>query len=183
MKLLTLSCNECGAPLEVPADAKFVTCGYCSARLAVQRTSNAVYTEVLEKIGEQTEKLAQEVEVLKLQNELARLDREWSDERERHMISDKHGRHEPSTASVIAPVLVGAVGLVMTLGMLGSGAPGMAIFGLLFFAFGIVIAVANAGKASAYTKAREQYEWRRSQLLARLGQHESSTTPFASEQS
>jgi DNA-directed RNA polymerase subunit RPC12/RpoP len=183
MKLLTLSCNECGAPLEVPAETKFVTCGYCSARLSVQRTSSAVYTEVIEKIGEQTEKLAKDVEILKLQNELARIDREWSDQRERHMVSGKHGRHEPGSADVIAPVLVSVVAVVITFGMLASPAPGTALFGLLFIVFGIVMAVANAGKANAYSQAREQYEWRRGQLLTRLRQHESADSPFTSQES
>jgi len=181
MKLLTLSCNECGAPLEVPEGTRFVTCGYCSARLAVQRTASTFYTEVLEKIGQSTEKLAQDVEILKLQNELERLDREWSGEREQHMVSGKHGRHEPGAGDVIGPMIATIVGLVVIVATLSSGAPGVALFGLLFIIIGIGVAIANAGKASAYSQAREEYERRRHQLLIRLREQESAgraaTTP------
>jgi hypothetical protein len=174
MNLLTLSCNECGAPLEVPESAKFVTCNYCSARLAVQHTPSAVYTEVIEKIGEQTERLAQEVEILKLQNELARIDREWNDERQQHMVSGKHGRHEPGAGDVIGPIVAVAIGLVFAVVTLASPAPGMALFGLLLIVFGIGVSIANAGKASAYATAREEYERRRHHLLARIREQESA---------
>ena len=33
MRLVSLNCNQCGAPLEVPEKVQFLTCGYCSARL------------------------------------------------------------------------------------------------------------------------------------------------------
>jgi DNA-directed RNA polymerase subunit RPC12/RpoP len=171
MKLLTLSCNECGAPLEVPAEAKYVTCGYCSARLAVQRTSNAVYTEVLEKIGEQTEKLAQDVEILKLQNELERLDREWSDQREQYMVRDKHGnKNTPSAAASLIGALVAAgAGVFWMVLTASSGAPGFfPLFGFVFIVVAIIIGATGAAKASAYKESLEKYERRRMELIARL---------------
>ena len=39
MKLFSLNCNKCGAPLDVPGKVRFLTCQYCSAKLSVQRTS------------------------------------------------------------------------------------------------------------------------------------------------
>ena len=91
MKVISVSCNHCGAPLEVPKKARFVTCKYCSSRLAIKATESATYTEVLEAIGERTEKIAQDVETIKLQNRLERLDREWQTDRRRFMTRDKHG--------------------------------------------------------------------------------------------
>ncbi len=58
MRLLSLTCNHCGAPLEVPAKTRFLTCNYCSSRLEVHRSGSAVHTEVLEAIEERTKKIA-----------------------------------------------------------------------------------------------------------------------------
>ena len=72
MKLLALNCNRCGAPLEVPQKAKFITCTFCQTQLSIQRSGGAAYTEALEELGERTEQLVDDVEVLKLQGELNR---------------------------------------------------------------------------------------------------------------
>ena len=60
MELETLSCNNCGAPLEVPPGANFVTCAHCGSRLAIKRTDNASYTEVLDQIGQRTERMSED---------------------------------------------------------------------------------------------------------------------------
>ena len=83
MKLLALNCNHCGAPLEVPEKANYLTCTFCQTQLSVQRSGGAAYTEALEKLDERTEQIADDVEILKLQAELDRLDREWTSGRER----------------------------------------------------------------------------------------------------
>ena len=180
MKLLTLTCNECGAPLEVPAKTKFLTCSYCSARLAVQHSSSAVYTEVLETIGRRTEQLADDVETLKLQNRLLRLDREWSEERQRYLVHDKHGRqHVPGTAG-------GAIGVVMAVGFgifwiitAGSmGAPGfIPLFGLAVIVIGVLVGISHMGKAEAYRTARRRYERRRRELVDRLQSQAHAESP------
>ena len=59
MKLLALNCNRCGAPLEVPQKAKFITCTFCQTQLSIQRSGGAAYTEALEELGERTEQLKQ----------------------------------------------------------------------------------------------------------------------------
>lgn len=186
MKLLTLSCNECGAPLEVPAETKFVTCGYCSARLSVQRTGSAVYTEVLEKIGQQTDRLVQEVETLKLQNELARIDREWSDRREGLMARDKRGnRHVPSVVgSVIVAIIMAVFGIFWTTSAAAAGAPGVfPLFGLIFVLLAIGIGIGGCVKAVNYSEAESEYQRERSGLLSRLQARESSRQASEEEES
>lgn len=54
MKVIPLNCNHCGAPLEVAAKAKFVTCGFCNTRLSIQQTGSTYSTEVLEDLKETT---------------------------------------------------------------------------------------------------------------------------------
>jgi DNA-directed RNA polymerase subunit RPC12/RpoP len=64
MELISLSCNKCGAPLEVPINANFVTCSYCKSRLAIHSTENAYYTEVLGEIDRKTSKILSKVDTL-----------------------------------------------------------------------------------------------------------------------
>src|SRR5262245_2883954 len=66
------------------------------------------------------------LEQIRLQNEVARLDREWDLERERYMVAGRYGnRYVPSQGmSVLGGVVVVGFGIVWT-GMAASmGAPG-----------------------------------------------------------
>ena len=64
MQLISLSCNKCGAPLEAPEGANFLTCGYCGSRLAVQRNGSAYYTQVLDQIDHKTTQILNKVDTL-----------------------------------------------------------------------------------------------------------------------
>ncbi len=86
----SVRCNECGAVLQVPPSARYVTCNHCNIPLEVHRTSVATYTEA--PIGPRPpareydpawQEMAARLEALERQNELARIDREWDMERER----------------------------------------------------------------------------------------------------
>lgn len=48
MKLLRLACNGCGADIDLPDDARLVTCRYCGASLEVTETDGAAFTRVRE---------------------------------------------------------------------------------------------------------------------------------------
>ena len=41
MNAETLNCNNCGAPINVPAAAKYATCAHCGTQLAIRRTDSA----------------------------------------------------------------------------------------------------------------------------------------------
>ena len=88
MKLTPVTCEKCGAPLKVREDARFVTCAHCETQLRVERTEGTVSTVVLEK---QVEAIADQVDELRAEAEVARLDREWEQEREGLMIRTKEG--------------------------------------------------------------------------------------------
>lgn len=64
MELVSLSCNNCGAPLEAPKTANYLTCAHCGSRLAIQRTSTAYFTEVMGQVAENTAQIAQGVQAL-----------------------------------------------------------------------------------------------------------------------
>lgn len=166
VSLEQLSCNNCGAPLKVPASANFVTCNHCRTQLAIRRTSDVSYTEALEEMSRKTEELTQQVRHLTWQNELAALDRNWEREKERYMVTDKHGRkHVPSELSAfVGAVLFAVVGVVMmTVGATsGNGLP--VLFGVAAMVIGAIAGVAGVNRAKDYRAAQRRYRRRRASL-------------------
>ncbi|MEQ8819095.1 MAG: hypothetical protein RLY93_02545 [Sumerlaeia bacterium] len=118
MKTLHLTCNHCGAPLDVAENANFVTCGHCGSRLKVERTESSYSTSVLESIDRRTQDIQEDLEKIRLHHELERLDREW----ERSGGTPQTARdklHEP-TRSKPGGLIAGAVILSLTFsGMFG----------------------------------------------------------------
>lgn len=47
MTLLSVSCNHCGAPLQITEETKFVTCLHCDHQLAVKHSDSAIFTGVI----------------------------------------------------------------------------------------------------------------------------------------
>ena len=68
MKILSLTCNHCGAPLEVPAKARFVTCTFCSSRLKITQEGNAAFTELLETLQDTTREIQEDIQTIKNQS-------------------------------------------------------------------------------------------------------------------
>lgn len=166
MELLSLNCNHCGAPLEVPSSARFVTCNHCNSKLAVKRTGSTTYTELLEQIDQRTEQLTEQVAHLSYQNEIHRLDREWELERERYMVTGKHGhRRIPSeTGSLVggAVATVFGIGWMVFASQIGGGA--FALFGLVFIGIAIFGSFNGVTKANRYRQAERRYRQRRESL-------------------
>lgn len=102
MNLINVRCNSCGAPLEIPAEAQYVTCKSCNSKLAVQHTGSSFATKAVSELTRRTEQIESEVEKLRLQNEIAALDIEWNKEREKHLIRNHYGAtHEPSASGAL----------------------------------------------------------------------------------
>lgn len=112
--LIQLSCNACGAPLEVGPNAKFVTCNHCSTRLAVRRTESASFTEALENLAESTGRLTTQMDRIAVQNDIERLDREFE---------SKYG-HLPGSASVAESIFTGGFAIIW--GIIWCGITGVA---------------------------------------------------------
>jgi hypothetical protein len=112
---------------------------------------------------------------LKLENELARLDREWQVERERYQMTGRGGyRYTPSRASsVVMGLVVVGFGILWTItaASMAHGFPDgpAALFplaGLLFILAGVVVSVFSFWRASQYEEALQRYQRRRARLLA-----------------
>ena len=125
MRLVSLNCNQCGAPLEVPEKVQFASCAYCSARLSIQRSGGAVYSQTLDEVEKRTEQIADDLETIKLQNELASLDRQWMLDRDNYRVKGRDGEYSvPSQAgSIVGMILAAGFGLFWTVGAASMKAP------------------------------------------------------------
>lgn len=118
--------------------------------------------------------LSEQLAETRYQNELDRIDREWQIERERYMISGKHGRHLPTAGEGLATAVIGggfgAIWTVTTFSMT-SGSPDfgpfavanvvMPLFGVVFTAGAIGLGIYATNKAQAYNQALAAYQKRR----------------------
>jgi hypothetical protein len=165
---IAVTCNKCGAALDVPAGARFVTCTYCGSRLEVHRSGGAAYTEVLDAIEQNAERIAEDVGQIRLQNELEQLDREWMMRREQFMVSGRHGtrRLPGKVASLVGAAVAGVFGVFWTAAATSMGAPGFfTLFGVVFVLFAVGGGIYAFTKAGDYEQAEREYQSRRAALL------------------
>ena len=179
MDLDSLSCNQCGANLDAPRAANFLTCNHCGTRLAVRRNESATYTELMEAVAKPLAAVADHLSDLAQEKALERIDREWEQEREQYYVRTRSGaRHIPdATSSIFGGVVVAVFGAFWTI-MAGSmavtvgnsgGPTGMVacfpLFGVLFTLAGIVMSVISYQKAQGYENALRRYQERREAAL------------------
>jgi LSD1 subclass zinc finger protein len=169
VRAVAVTCNGCGAPLDVPAGTRFVTCAYCRSRLEIHRSGNAVYSEVLDAIDQRTRAIAESVADIRRQNEVERLDREWAMRRDELLVRDKRGNASPPTAagSVIGAAIAAVFGIGWTVFAARMGAPGFFVaFGAIFVIVALVGGAMGAGRAGRYADERRAYERRRAEAMA-----------------
>jgi hypothetical protein len=171
MKITKVCCQGCGADLQIDETIRFATCNYCHARLEIVHDSTVTHTRLLEDIGRTTERMAGNLRVIELQNELERLDREWALHRESFMVTGKHGnRSLPSEAgSVIGGGIAVVGGIIWMVFAAGMGAPfPFPLIGLLFIGVAIFGMVNGASKASGYKDAESDFLRRRNDLKRQI---------------
>lgn len=111
--------------------------------------------------------LKEHLEEIKEQNELAALDRSWTAERERYMMSGRYGnRYVPNKgSSLILGFVVTLGGMVWTTMAAQMGAPKFFLaFGVLFILAGVCLSAYSYKKALDYDKAYARYQRRRADL-------------------
>ncbi|MBX9622557.1 MAG: hypothetical protein K2X82_01965 [Gemmataceae bacterium] len=164
MEIVSLNCNNCGAPLEVAAGSNYATCGHCGARLAVRRTASATYTEVLEKLDRTTDAIAGHLATIARQNEVERVDREWERERARYV--GKDGGEPQPVLGLVWGFLVAGFGVFWMTGAASIGAPsGFVLFGLVFIIVPLTVGLSGLNTAGAYRAAEADYRRRRAEAL------------------
>jgi DNA-directed RNA polymerase subunit RPC12/RpoP len=170
MKIMTLRCNECGAPLDVPDAARYITCKHCNSQLSVQRTASTVFTEKLEQISAKTDAMAENLDIIRIQNDIALLDNEWAAEREQYLVSGKNGtKHEPGAGSVIGGIIAACFGVFWTIMASSMGAPSFfPLFGLVIIGLAVYGIFSGSEKAAKLKVRRAEYESRRAELQSEL---------------
>jgi DNA-directed RNA polymerase subunit RPC12/RpoP len=182
MQTTPLTCQNCGAPLDVPPTARYVTCSHCGSRLEIKRTPSAVFTEVLDRLDERTAAMADDLDAIRRDSEIERLDREWAARAAELSTRSKNGAISPPSKAggFILIFVMGGFGLlwtIMAFAITGTGAAAVGgpfkiaacifpAFGILFIVLAIVQGIKMLGDTSTYTTERRAYEDRRRQLLA-----------------
>jgi DNA-directed RNA polymerase subunit RPC12/RpoP len=192
MQLESLSCNNCGAPVDVPQRANFITCAHCGSRLAVRRTETAHYTEVLDRLQAHAYRVDRDLQYLRTQNELLLLDQAWEEESKQYMVRTKNGATvEPSLGHVITSVIAAGIatiiGIMFACRLIGPShsadpfitpntgpffAP-IIIFIVIMVAFTLLGTIFAYTKYNAYKSAEAKYIARRNALLSHLNQSQS----------
>jgi len=171
MNITKVCCQGCGADLEVNEDIRFVTCNYCHCRLEIVHDKTVTHSKLLEKIEQKTDEMADDLKVIRLQNDLEKLDREWSMKAESFMVANKEGVKSVPTAtgSVVGGVFAVVAGIIWMVAASSMGAPGVfPLFGLVFIAIAVVGMVRGAGKAGGYSTAKSVHDQERRKLLGEI---------------
>jgi DNA-directed RNA polymerase subunit RPC12/RpoP len=173
----SITCNHCGAPLQIPGSANYVTCNHCGSNLAVRRTASVVFTETVDKLSATTEQLASQVARLERSQKLDSLDRYWEAQQKRYMITDSEGRTRlpNETMAIVGGGVAIVFGVFWTM-FAYSMSPLFSLFGVLFIVIGAVTSSIHVKKARQFTKAASRYQRERAKLLHE-GADSSLTTP------
>lgn len=113
--------------------------------------------------------LRKEVEYLRLQNELAQLDREWKQEQEGYKVRGRYGeRYIPTPFEGIYTVIpvVAGIGLIIS-GVSRSDGALYVVFGLVLIIIGGMRSAYSFSKVRGYYNGEQRYQQRRRELLSR----------------
>ncbi|MEP3482748.1 MAG: hypothetical protein ABJZ55_26120 [Fuerstiella sp.] len=175
----SLICNSCGAPLDVPTSANFVSCNHCGTQLSINRSKGVTFTEQLARIEETTEALTDQLRELNSHQRLEALERDWQSRRMGFMLTGKKGRsYAPSKKIALGSGLaVAGFGILWTIMAIAitSSAPNFGpfavakvifpLFGLGFVAVAIFGAVKGYQMSEKLEHAEREYQQERQDLL------------------
>ncbi len=171
MRLIALNCDQCGAPLEVPKSANYVTCSYCEAQLSVQQEGGAIFTQKVDDIDARTRQIAEDVQAIRAHNEIEQLDRDWMTQRVQYQVRGKDGELSVPTqaGAMIGAVMAAGFGVVWIVMAMSMGAPAFfPIFGVFFIAVALIGGFSVASKAKGFERRQHEYRNRRRSLQRRL---------------
>ncbi|MDB6080520.1 MAG: hypothetical protein JWO82_4267 [Akkermansiaceae bacterium] len=167
MTIRKVSCQGCGASLEVSEDVRYVTCNYCDASLEIVHDTTVTHSLLLKKLERNTDRLIDEVTELRLARELELLDAAWQKFCKATFAVDSDGTvHEPSENESRGLAVIGiVVGVVICVAAAIGGSPFYILPG------GALIALAAASFSrtpklvTEYRKSKAVYQRRRQEVL------------------
>jgi len=181
MKLFTLSCQHCGAPLEVPARISLFKCLCCASQLHVQWVDSIAHAEEFEDSAPAASHLIRTPEQHAIEEEIALLDDAWRLIRTRFMVPGHDGLlsvpvKEKTLISCGIGVLFGcaalatgiAIGLNDILRYPGSLLLGrtMMLLGVLMIIVVVIWSRIAFRKSVEFEVHQQAYQTERSRLLA-----------------
>jgi hypothetical protein len=119
-------------------------------------------------------------DALRVEAELARIDREWEVTRRRHFGCGEAGEPTGATGLFLGIVFV-AFGLTWYMSFAEETFQPMSLAGLLLVGLGVWVAITSPIEAGRYYVLRDRHERRRQRLLARLEEIEEARHPAAPE--
>ncbi|MBB5032474.1 hypothetical protein [Prosthecobacter vanneervenii] len=133
----------------------------------MKRTENSIFTEEIAKIAENTGKMAENLEVITIQNEIERLDREMG---VAQFSAVKRSAPGPAAraAGVLSGVFFTAVCILMSTGFSKANAGLFIIVPLGMAFFGVVITLSNLRAGINEETSRATYRTRREALTRQL---------------
>ena len=166
MQMQSVNCNRCGAPLEVASSANYVTCNHCSTQLKIRRTESTAFTEQLDQLESNQGEMLEKLDRLERQSRLATLERDWDNQVQEFMVTDNNGvKKLPSEGNaVFGMIFVVAFG-IFWMTMASRISPPMALFGVLFIAFGIFGCLRVRNKSEELRRARRRYQQQRREIM------------------
>ena len=164
VRLLPLSCERCSAPLRVPEGVGRVTCASCGTPLAVERSGGVAFTRELEELRAETAQIAGDVRRLKVESELATLDREWREYLETFGTTKSGSPDVPTRGMAVALIVIGAGGSFVGLSQGGEKATTVLLLSPLLIVFGVL----QWPQVAEHERRERDYEAKRNDLLSRL---------------
>ena len=157
MRVITLSCNQCGAPLEVSSDAQFTACFSCEAKFAIEGTEEDTRTELLE------EPRIEEMDG-ESQKRVASLEAEWL-ERSEEFLDRRRGGGIIPTRKGAKRALLGWIIPALSLSVFVEGGW---FFGIVIVLIGLASTKHELWKADRYREAFEESCLKRQKLIEEL---------------
>lgn len=117
------------------------------------------------------------LEMIKAQNELAQIDREWEIERQEYVVVGRHGNQQvpDKTSSACGTILIGCFGTFWTVAAIsitsrGDAGPArvfLPLTGFVILVLGVLSGVRRYTTAQKYEEAHDRYKARRKEHLDR----------------
>lgn len=161
LSLEKMLCDSCGAPLQVPSTANFVTCQHCQTALSVKRDNSIHYTQILEDIYEKTQELGERIDAISGWHEVEALDRKWEMDRQRLLKpGETVATSFETNASIIFGMLIGCTSVLA-----GFFIAEPLIFGLLLTVLICGRAIYRGNRAIRFRNYENRYLMERQQLV------------------
>ncbi len=166
MKVVALSCPQCGGTQEVPAQDEFLVCTYCQVRLKVTRDDKGWLMKLLDETQRENRKLEAENDVLRLEKAIQDLNRKWEALRETMLIGTKQGTREPIEAwgwvQVIAAVGVPLIFWVSD--VFGSRDTQYCVIATMVGGFFVLSGWSEISNGREFDRCEDRYERRKAEL-------------------